>query len=190
MWLTDTDAARHIPLHREKDFSERVSGHKTGGAGGGRPHIFVLASLELVRFVRFARLPPRPNAQDSPNLAEDRRSVLNIHFARERERERENGDGASVQVQHREAVGNLTEEEAACINGIEPIERKGGGRREGGERSHKAINAIASFPRDLAPPSSHADLRNFLKPSGKLVSEVYTIPSHRRSQMILSLPLC
>ena len=49
MRLTETDAVRHIPLHREKDFSERVSGHKDGrrgegGEGGeGCPHIAPLS---------------------------------------------------------------------------------------------------------------------------------------------------
>ena len=48
---SDTDAVRHIPLHREKDLSERVSGHKDDDVKegrkeamdeGGRPHISAL----------------------------------------------------------------------------------------------------------------------------------------------------
>ena len=50
--------------------------------------------------------------------------------ARERERERERekrGGGATYAIM--KAVGNLTEEEAACINGNAPKEGKEGGGR-------------------------------------------------------------
>ena len=84
---------------------------------------------------RLSRFSPSSSFSDSAGRPGNCSKLNSDRKEREREREREREGGASVQVQRKyegmKAVGNLTEEEAACINGIEPIERKGGGRRGG-----------------------------------------------------------